>query len=203
MTRTEKRSLIILLSVGVAGHLARGALVQHDQPPGEILLDPAGDGDPLAHRDSSIRLAAPLSDGERVDADRASAEELGRVPGIGPSLAKRIVADRESHGGFGGLAGLDRVDGVGPGTLARLAPRLTFSGVPADASASSDAALIDPNAASLAELERLPGIGAARARAIAAFRDSAGPFRSLDDLKRVPGVTASLLARIAPRLRGL
>src|SRR5690606_39434981 len=33
-----------------------------------------------------------------VDMDRADAAELERLPGIGPALARRIVADREQHG---------------------------------------------------------------------------------------------------------
>jgi competence protein ComEA len=63
-----------------------------------------------------------------VDLDRASAAEIERLPGIGPALAGRIVASRDSLGPFGGLAALARVKGVGPATLKRLARLVTFSG---------------------------------------------------------------------------
>ena len=66
-----------------------------------------------------------------VDVDRADAAALEGLPGIGPALAGRIVAERARNGPFGGLSGLDaRVRGVGPALAARLAPSVTFSGVP-------------------------------------------------------------------------
>jgi len=60
----------------------------------------------------------------RLDPDHASAAEWERLPGIGPSLASRIVADRSAHGPFGSAEGLLRVRGIGPRTLARLRPFL-------------------------------------------------------------------------------
>lgn len=55
-----------------------------------------------------------------LDVDLASVPDLVRLPGIGPSLATRIVADREAHGPFGGPDGLLRVPGIGPKTLAKI-----------------------------------------------------------------------------------
>lgn len=202
MTRAERRSLITLGLLAVGGHLLLAARGVGDVPPGAVtLLDPAGDGDPLAHRDSAAALAAPLGEGERVDIDRAGVGELQRLPGVGPALAKRIVADRENRGAFGGTAGLDRVPGVGPAMLAKLAPHLSFGGRSADAGGVATGLAFDPNRAGVAEWDALPGIGPTRARAIVAFRDSSGPFRRLDDLRRVPGIPSSLLRRIAPLLQ--
>lgn len=65
-----------------------------------------------------------------VDADRADSAALEALPGIGPALAARIVADREARGPFGSVAGLERVAGIGPGMTRRLAGLVTFSGVP-------------------------------------------------------------------------
>jgi competence ComEA-like helix-hairpin-helix protein len=203
MSPHERRALIALLSIGVVGHLLRAA-DGGDRLPGEVvagLFDPATDGDPLAHRDSSIALARPLGATERIDVDRAGLRELQRLPGVGPALAARIVADRESLGAFGGIGGLDRVAGIGPATLERLAPHLTFTGVPTDNRAGDRDGLLDLNRASAKDLEELPGIGPAKARAIVAFRDSAGPFRHVEDLKRVPGVSEALWRRLAPRFR--
>ena len=51
-------------------------------------------------------------------------------------------------------------------------------------------ARIDINHAAWYEWMLLEGIGEARARAIVAYRDENGPFRSIDDLKAVPRMPA-------------
>lgn len=59
---------------------------------------------------------------------------------------------------------------------------------------------LDPNAASEAELDRLPGVGAATARALVESRTEEGPFPTLESLARVRGVGPALLERIRPHL---
>lgn len=49
---------------------------------------------------------------------------------------------------------------------------------------------LDINAASLAQLERLPSVGFILAQKIVSYRDTHGAFRSLDELQDVPGVSA-------------
>jgi hypothetical protein len=63
-----------------------------------------------------------------VDLDVADTAQIGRLPRVGPALARRIVANRDSLGPFGSLPALRRVKGVGPATLERLAGLVTFSG---------------------------------------------------------------------------
>lgn len=197
----ERRALVLLGGLAVAGHFLLAVATAPGSAPGALaLFDPATDGDPLAHRDRSIELARPLAAGDRIDADHAGAEDLGRLPGVGPALAKRIVADRESHGAFGGIAAFDRVPGVGPALLAKLGPHLRFGGRPAEATRVAGEGQVDLNRAGVPELDALPGIGVTRARAIIAFRDSVGPFRQLSDLRRIPGLSAALVERLAPRL---
>ena len=65
-----------------------------------------------------------------VDLDIATADQIETLRGIGPSLAKRIVADRDSLGPFGSLAELQRVKGVGPKLAARIDSSVTFSLLP-------------------------------------------------------------------------
>lgn len=57
----------------------------------------------------------------RIDVNTAEARELALLPGVGPVLARRIVADRQQQGRFNSVAELDRVHGIGPKTIARLA----------------------------------------------------------------------------------
>jgi competence protein ComEA len=47
---------------------------------------------------------------------------------------------------------------------------------------------VDLNRATQSELEELPGVGPATARAIVAYRDEHGPFRSVDELMEVRGI---------------
>lgn len=58
---------------------------------------------------------------------------------------------------------------------------------------------IDPNTATAAELDRLPGVGPALAGRILEER-ARGPFRTLEDLTRVPGIGAALATRLAGRV---
>jgi competence protein ComEA len=56
----------------------------------------------------------------QVDLNRADAAALQELPGIGPVLADRIVAYRESHGRFTSVEELRQVPGVGPKRFERL-----------------------------------------------------------------------------------
>lgn len=67
-----------------------------------------------------VAVAEPGRPDSVLNVNRASAVELERLPGIGPSLARRIVADREVSGPFATLDALDRIPGIGPGLVARL-----------------------------------------------------------------------------------
>jgi len=57
------------------------------------------------------------------------------------------------------------------------------------------------NAATADELAALPGLGPTRAAAIVSERERGGPYRSVADLHRVPGMGPRLVARIEPLVR--
>lgn len=59
-----------------------------------------------------------------------------------------------------------------------------------------DSALLDLNRATADELEALPGIGAVLAQRVVAFRESAGRFRTVDDLRGVKGIGAKKFDRL-------
>jgi competence protein ComEA len=145
------------------------------------------------------------------DLNRASATDLENIPGLGPTLAARIVEERQRQGGFRSLDDLRKVKGIGPATLERIRPFLhsrtyTPSGpVPApppDTPAGPTkkvppASPIDVNRASAAELRTLPGIGPTLAARIVEARGKQ-PFRSVDDLRKVKGIGVKTLARLRP-----
>jgi competence protein ComEA len=72
----------------------------------------------------------PFTDEERLllgmplDPNRAGADALAFVPGIGPRLARAVVDEREARGPFPGVEDLVRVKGIGPKRLARARPWL-------------------------------------------------------------------------------
>jgi competence protein ComEA len=63
----------------------------------------------------------------KVDVDVADAAALEGLPRIGPVMAERIVANRDSLGPFGSLQELQRVKGVGPALARALSSYVTFS----------------------------------------------------------------------------
>ena len=65
--------------------------------------------------------------GGPVDLDRAQEWEILSLPKVGPTLAHRILADRDSLGPFGSLDELRRVKGVGDGVVNAITPYVTFS----------------------------------------------------------------------------
>jgi competence ComEA-like helix-hairpin-helix protein len=67
----------------------------------------------------------------RLDLNRASADELEGLPGIGPKTAQRILDDRRVRGPFHRPKDLTRVKGIGPKTMERLLPHVTV-GAPRD-----------------------------------------------------------------------
>ena len=60
-----------------------------------------------------------------LNPNRATAEELAELPGIGAELADRVVAYREERGGFGSVEEIMEVSGIGEGKLAALEGRIT------------------------------------------------------------------------------
>jgi competence ComEA-like helix-hairpin-helix protein len=219
MAPAERRALLMLISLAVAGHLVRRIATRPGEAPGGVqLVATLPAGSPRAHRDSVVHLARPLEPGERVNLDRASPPEIARLPRVGLALAKTIVADREANGAFGGLAGLDRVPGIGAGLLKVLEPHITFSGTPAGSGGSQESriligvapttsiasfgagsgTLVNVNTASASELDALPGVGPSRAQAIVRHRETRGPFLSVEALAQVPGIGPAALARLRP-----
>jgi len=199
----DRRAAVLLLGLALAGVVVR-FVVAAPGAPGAVGYRAADADRPT--RDSvaarASRLAQPLGPGERIDVDRASLEELTRLPRIGPALAGRIVSDRETNGPFGSLEALTRVSGVGPALAQAIKRHVTFSGRPGTRlGTGSQRAVVSLNRATVEELTGLPGIGPARAAAIADYRRRHGGFRRIEDLEQVPGIGSKTVEGLRNRVR--
>ena len=85
---------------------------------------------------SSVNLARILIDGEqlvvksqesyqqeldsKVSINEADVEKLDSLPGVGPSIASRIIEHREQNGPFRSVEQLTEVSGIGPKMLSNI-----------------------------------------------------------------------------------
>lgn len=75
---------------------------------------------PAQHDEATIPV-------QLIDLNTAPPEMLQLLDGVGPTLARRIVADRTEFGPFRTLEDADRVPRIGPRTLRAIAPDVTQS----------------------------------------------------------------------------
>ena len=94
-----------------------------------------------------------------------------------------------------------RGEPVPPGEAVAAGGGAPFGGAAGDFIGAGPGEPIDLNAADLAALDSLPGIGPATARAILEERTRRGGFRSTRDLLRVPGIGEGRFARLKDRVR--
>lgn len=150
MTPPERKALLFLAILFALGTVTRVASSRRDRSPAPesaraelqahiAAVDSARNATTRSGRLGKRRprggrraAASQSPDAARqsVDLDVASVEQIEALPGIGPVLASRIVADRDSLGPFGSFGELKRVKGVGPALLQRLETKVTFSGAP-------------------------------------------------------------------------
>ncbi len=123
---------------------------------------------------ASLNLAQPLRDGDQVV--------------VGVVDPKAGVALRSSVHSGSAAAGAPAPGSPAPGT----------SGAASAGAVGAAGGSVNINTASAAELDRLPGVGAATAAAIIAYREQNGPFRTVDDLGKVSGIGDAKLAKIKP-----
>ena len=74
----------------------------------------------LIHIDRAPALQAQF----QVDVNRADWPELIQLPGIGETLARRLILEREENGPYHNLDELTRVSGIGLRTLDKMRPYL-------------------------------------------------------------------------------
>jgi competence protein ComEA len=134
--------------VHVVGQVLRPGIVELDDGARVIdAIDAAGGVTQAADIDS-LNLARIVVDGEQVyvpavgedvgarslpqhattngpiSLSRADQATLETLPGVGPSLAARIIAFRDTHGPFQSVSDVLAVSGIGPATLDRFADQV-------------------------------------------------------------------------------
>jgi competence protein ComEA len=136
-TPNERKALTFLVLVALSGTAVR--LVRANSSSVKPTQQDSAALDAQLQRVDSVRarksqrITTPVADTGPalvIDLDRASADVIEALPGVGPMLAKRIVANRDSAGAFGNLDGLCDVSGIGRAVAERLRPLVTFSGAP-------------------------------------------------------------------------
>jgi competence ComEA-like helix-hairpin-helix protein len=136
-TPAERKALLFFSTVLVLGASTRAYRTLHSRSPAdsrarEALEHQIKAADSARHAGlrkpkREKRQKPPGKPAGPVDLDVASEKEIESLRYVGPALAKRIVADRDSLGPFGSIEGLKRVKGVGPSMVAKLDSSVTFS----------------------------------------------------------------------------
>jgi len=95
--------LVSLVAIGISWY------VQQHRGSGLIDLQQTHDRNPIEFQ---------------VDLNTAEAAELRLLPGVGETLAERIISSRDEDGPFRSTDDLRRVRGIGPRTFERIKPYL-------------------------------------------------------------------------------
>jgi competence ComEA-like helix-hairpin-helix protein len=105
-----------------------------DDPPPPRVVRAARPDEPTAPTPSprSTRKVTPQ---QPIDINRAGPEELKTLPGIGPTLAARILEARQQKP-FASVEELRRIRGIGPKTFEGLRPFVRTGSTPVDTSPS-------------------------------------------------------------------
>lgn len=75
---------------------------------------------PVGPNSTQLPVGIPSFPVLAIDLNTASESELSCLPGIGPTLARRIVEHREKQGPLFDIGDLQRIPGVGPKLLGQL-----------------------------------------------------------------------------------
>ena len=144
----------------------------------------AGGATSLANLDV-INLATVLNEGEQIYVPKRGEKphtitNRPQASGAGGAAGAAGVGDAGGAAGVGGAGGATGVGGATSGAVPQL---------------------ININLASVVELEQLPGVGPATAKAIVAYREKFGAFLKVEDLLKVRGIGPAKLSEILPRAR--
>lgn len=125
-----------------------------------------------------------------IDINKATAEDLKKVYGIGDGLSTRILKERAKHGGFVSMDQLEDVWGLSAEVIASLREEFVVKELPSFQP-------ININTATIKELMQLPYFKYALARNIVAYRSMNGQFKNIEDLTKISGFPVDRIKIIA------
>jgi competence protein ComEA len=96
-----------------SGTLDNGAVDLHGRPT-------RSSSHRTSHHSTGRSGSHKLQAGQTLDINTASESELTQLPGVGPTLARRIVEYRQANGPFSTTDDLQNVSGVGASTFAKM-----------------------------------------------------------------------------------
>jgi competence ComEA-like helix-hairpin-helix protein len=117
-----------------------------------------------------------LQDLSFIDINKADSTTWESLPGIGPTLAKRIILYREKLGGFLNISQLLEVWGLQDSVLQKSKNRLILGG---------EIKKININLVTFEALKTHPYIGYKSANAIINYRNQHGNFNRLEDIQKI------------------
>jgi competence protein ComEA len=92
---------------------------------GEKLDIPYGEGFSPVLPTPVVSIIIPGDDEDLININTASSFELETLPGIGPTIAQRIIEHRETNGPFLAIEDIVNVSGIGPGIYERIKDLIT------------------------------------------------------------------------------
>jgi competence protein ComEA len=149
----------------------------------------------LVHKPGLVTLAP----GARIaDALTAAGGALDGADLIGLNMAQRVTDGEQIIVGISAAPGQPAAMGSSISSGATVAP----TEAPSTAGTTpAPGGLVDLNAATVEELDTLPGIGPVTAAAIIAWRDANGRFTSIDQLGDVDGIGPARLEKLRDLVR--
>ncbi|AJE03159.1 ComEA family DNA-binding protein [Geobacter pickeringii] len=112
---------VIIMAVGRVPTELQGKPVLHQRlKNGDLVAIKNEKGEPVEITLKSISVGERMVLGIPLDPTTMTESEWELLPGIGPTLAKRIVEYRQQNGGFHAWQELEQVPGIGPATLEKL-----------------------------------------------------------------------------------
>lgn len=115
-TRPQKILLLLILFT-VSCALAALCVVGSEQPIEPYVVASVPEVSP-----ASVPADGEAAASTRININTATLEELVALPGVGETIAARIIAYREENGPFYDIGALREVKGIGDKTLEKLAP---------------------------------------------------------------------------------
>lgn len=144
-----------------------------------------------------------------MNVNTATWSELLQIPGITETVAWNIVKHRELNGDYSSVDQLSNIKGIGKKSLEKIKLYVALNSAKSSVIGKAAGAKIalqekpkknlklDPNTATISELQALPGIGSKLANNIINKRENM-VFLNAEDLLKVPGIGKKTFEKIAP-----